>query len=935
MTTNIWGLAGTVLTALLAGDAAFETYRAGSDERWWVVTVALVIAGLQFWLAVRRRALVAAWLGVAGLLLFPLGGLWFSSVADRGVVMLGIETRALAVIAVACGVIGAALAIALVPRMPRVAQVIIALLGLYAAAAFGAGLRQHAHLVDIVGGGSVWTRLPFWAQGGFIGAAVLLPVALLVVISRGLVALRRREGHHWSLQAVALVLCLLMVAPAFGLLPRGRGTPSLAAAPTALPFPDTTVDSTMSDLALLPTPESLPAGDPIQRLSESRQRLTALRYDRSARVAALAAGHEAAFQFVRDYVGFDAYQGILRGAVGTYLTRSGNAWDRALLLADLLQQKGVTRRYARGTLDGTTAERLYARLFERTRPADGDLTTDAGRSDNATLQRVRARAERDYRTVMAAHGNSLSVIGARAAREQALSELRDHVWVQAEVNGAWIDLDPSFTTAQVNERLTDVVETIDAPPQQAHQTVTVRVIAEVVEGTTPREQESLSTTINAVDLLGRRVLLAHRQEQGVGGAVNSLGGINAEFWTPILSIDGVATTGQPIRFGDGGTDLIAEWLEVITERPDGTRDVSRRALVDRGSAAARGAGRIDAARLLPLPRNDQGAIAPQALHAIWVTGGKHHLLDYLDAVEDLVKMSQDATAAPTQDDLLWMLGLTTFPIVAWSDHVAVPAADGDEGVRVYADAPRAIVVSIGVDSRDATRSRIEYDLLRDRVRALPRNGSAEKAAVDRRVWFGLLEGAIEHELAANAVVTTGGTAQDLVSTSALLGPPGVIVIASGNAAQLGAAANSDDIAARMSAALNRGAAVIVPATTGQPARGWWEVDADGTTKAVLASGLGGASYSPGSGGGRWLPGGRNVGVSTGGGSAIDPRLAADGRWHRARTLASPGDNQALTIFAELIPPVVTTTVALAASAITVLVINTAHAVASLAGGSVP
>ena len=860
------------MTALLAVDAAWETLRAGSDEWLWVGGLTLILIAWQAWLLVRRQPNAAAWFGVVGLLLYPLLGLWFSRVPDAGVVIFGLGTRELSIIAVMLGIAGGAVALATVPHLPVAARIVVGLLALYAIAALALGLQQQARLVELVSGGSLWGRLPVWLQGGFIGAAVLLPASLLVIIGRGVVALRQRQSQHWSLQAVAIILCLLMVAPAFGVFARQPDSSSPAvpiaqpttAPPTALPLPQVPQNRAAPAITALPARELVPAGDPVQRLEAAKSRLTALRYDIIARAQALAPGHEAAFAFVRDHVGFDAYQGVLRGAHGTFTARRGNAWDRALLLAAFLAHHDVRHRFARATLDGATVDRLYGRLFSPPRPADGDRAGDVtGRPDNVALQRIRARAQRDYDVIMAAHGQTLSVIGARSSREQSMTELRDHVWVQAEVGGVWLDLDPTFTDARPGQRLAGAVSTFDDVPASTHQRVTVRVVAETLEGNRTQETEALSASFNTADILGRHVILGHVQGRGTGTGGGVFGAISGEVWTPLLWVDGTPHSGRPLRFGSGGEttqvfgggngpELRAEWLEVITERPDGNRDVSRRALVRRDDVTA------------ALPRNERGSLAPQQVHALWLTAGPHQLLDYVEALQLLARATQNPNLAMTDEDALWALAIRSFPIVAWSEHVIIPAADADPGVRVYSDTPRAIVVSHG-PSADPQRAVIEYDLLRDRVRTLPRDSGAEQAAVERRVWFGVLESALEHELAALAVAIADGRPADLVSTSGLLTEAGVTTQAA-----------------------EGGITRVIPAGTNPP-RGWWDITTDGTTRAVLVSGIGGASYSRGGGGagGRILRPGGGALPSPGQGKTYDlsrpPRSAS--RPHAPRPAA--------------------------------------------------
>ena len=69
----------------------------------------------------------------------------------------------------------------------------------------------------------------------------------------------------------------------------------------------------------------------------------------------------AAFELVRDRIGFDAYPGVLRGAEGTLTARAGNAFDRALPLKALLDVQGFTSRFAFGQLSPEVAADLVDR----------------------------------------------------------------------------------------------------------------------------------------------------------------------------------------------------------------------------------------------------------------------------------------------------------------------------------------------------------------------------------------------------------------------------------------------------------------------------------------------------------------------------------------------------------------------------------------------
>jgi len=116
---------------------------------------------------------------------------------------------------------------------------------------------------------------------------------------------------------------------------------------------------------------------------------------------------DAAFAYLRDRIGFESYDGILRGAATTFHTRAGNALDRALLLEAILASHKVPVRLVTGRLPPASAERLLTRLFEPpanpSRPAARPVPPDAA----ALRDRIIARARHDEHVVLTALGPSL------------------------------------------------------------------------------------------------------------------------------------------------------------------------------------------------------------------------------------------------------------------------------------------------------------------------------------------------------------------------------------------------------------------------------------------------------------------------------------------------------------------------------------------------
>jgi hypothetical protein len=185
----------------------------------------------------------------------------------------------------------------------------------------------------------------------------------------------------------------------------------------------------------------------------------------------------------------------------------------------------------------------------------------------------------------------------------------------------------------------------------------------------------------------------------------------------------------------------------------------------------------------------------------------------------------------------------------WSDHVAVPSLNDSPNLRFYADSPRIFVFGVGPDPQGRPNTAFtQSDLRRDTLRGLSRDPSGNSPIIEHKLWFGALEGALEHEMgAADAANSTGQTT--ISSTSGLLTPDGVVVLRPGSNPQV--AVSAKNTAALISAALADGDTLVVPRAVlqGGPG-GWWQIAHNGAdTRAVLGEDLNGSfgtnSYSLG------------------------------------------------------------------------------------------
>ena len=573
---------------------------------------------------------------------------------------------------------------------------------------------------------------------------------------------------------------------------------------------------------------------------------------------------DAAFAFVRDKIGFESYSGILRGADGTFHARAGNALDRAMLLAAILQSNKIPVRLVTGQLPQPQAERLFQRMFETaaspaSSPQPGTLTG-----------RIFDRAHRDYNAMVAALGDRLPGVSV-PSHDDIVKEIEQHAWVQAQRNGQWIDLDPSFSDSTVGQAYTGVQQSFDGPPAPWLQQVTMRVIEQTVQGGALTENVSLEKTMPAYRLVDKPVYLLHevyRPFNGQGGELQFVFG-NKDTQEPVLYIDGHRTVGAPIDFGSGasaagtappnsvqaaanafGTPtpgpvnpnakaFVAEWLEFEIAYPDGRKELTRRSLVDRAGTAWRNAANHDSSTLHDLPRNADGLIAPQNVHNIWFSAGKHDLLSFTAAAQDVsTGVPARDPQAPTFLEMIWPFAIRDMSWFIVSDHVVVPAINDTPGVRFYADSPRIFMWSVGPDPSKSGALVVTSDLRRDGLRGVAKDSSGQAAIAQHKLWFGALEGALEHEMSAPPEDVSGAA---LVTTSSLAESGDLVALTPGSPVT----ASDAETQARLQAALAGGDTLVVPKQVFSGGiSGWWQVAHNtGDVRAVLDQ-LNGGIFGP-------------------------------------------------------------------------------------------
>lgn len=700
----------------------------------------------------------------------------------------------------------------------------------------------------------------------FVGAAQALHAA-------------RRRASGWlglvrvhAPRAVA-VIALAVVALATGPLARAQSTPTNAPPPLVLPSAADLAAHTALVPASAPTPPA--GGFDLVAVEDAAlaqaDMLPAEAWEVDALAEALGIEPEGVFTFVRDHIAFDPYPGVLRGAEGTLAARAGNAWDRALLLRALLEHHGYLTRLAVGELDDATIDALLAAAAQGApQPLNDPHPATVVPID---VQALATRAWRDHalltQTLEAA--GVAQALGAGSAEPGAASgdvvpdpraAIRSHVWVQVEqLDGSWLDLDPSLPGATPGTTLTTATSTAEEPPAEAYHHVVVRVLAETLEDDALQESVVLEAPMVAADAGRSETWLYFQPEvQGIGGGIlQAMGEAN---WLPVLLVNGKTTTGTAFPLGSGGGDdffggflggggaqLTRLRLELLARAPDGTERVGRRLLYDRVDPALREAGAVTAESLAALPDEGTPAALSSLHHVLVSTGGMNPREQAIGrafaanfAGNDL--QAEDAAAAYPLQDLLFPLAVADQTLPLASERIVVDGMSRP-GMRAYVGGARVYLVSLspfaGVEGGTASI----VDLALDGVSFAGADGGGEAAR--QRLWYGVLQGALETEMTLARARAVDPATAELASVSLRMNEALTVL-------QPGEADAAPPAAAELRDALRSGDVAVSVGAPG-PSGAFWAIEpATGATRSVIEPGLrigfiGGGNYTNSSPGG--------------------------------------------------------------------------------------
>jgi hypothetical protein len=257
-------------------------------------------------------------------------------------------------------------------------------------------------------------------------------------------------------------------------------------------------------------------------------------------VAALAAtlgpDPQAALGWVAENVAPDVYAGAMRGARGTLAARAGSAADEALLLRAIIEagEPGARTRLAACTLPDQEVERLWQAVLAREPvwptpliAAAGDVAPDIQDSETRGIIEGLAKTWDEATDAVLRNGGLIAdrlaergvAAGPAPLPETAVrAALADHLWLQVERDGRWLDLD-GYAAAEGGTALCEASWTgEELPPERVH-ALRVEVVLEMRQDGALSEGVLLDETLRLDELPDPTLTLMMAEPVGRAEAV--------------------------------------------------------------------------------------------------------------------------------------------------------------------------------------------------------------------------------------------------------------------------------------------------------------------------------------------------------------------------------------------------------------------------------
>jgi hypothetical protein len=336
--------------------------------------------------------------------------------------------------------------------------------------------------------------------------------------------------------------------------------------------------------------------------------------------------------------------------VGAYYSRAGNSVDQALLLATLLDAAGIDTRFATGAIDAATADELLAAavtdeaglraqaamgLFGRL-PGGADAVPALPRAEEYVPIYETAGPGEVEAWLSSELADGLAAVDSAAVQAGVTlptgftplpaDEQEQHTWLQASLDGGWVDLDPSLPGVAVGDTLATLATTMEAIPDERAHVVEIVVTGErLVDGTLVQE-EQLAVSEFAHELAGKPLVISNIDSASMTELTSAFEQVlDVQTYNPVLMVGRSSYAGERFTISGGAEDsggllggdffdtsetldeVTAQWVDVIVRSPGRAPVTARREVFDRVDPEARVGDQIDAASLAVLESMDLGA----------------------------------------------------------------------------------------------------------------------------------------------------------------------------------------------------------------------------------------------------------------------------------------------------------------------------------------
>ncbi len=545
------------------------------------------------------------------------------------------------------------------------------------------------------------------------------------------------------------------------------------------------------------------------------------------------------FLSVAEKIHYEPYRGVLRGAIGTAISASGNSLDQALLLGYLLRQKGYRVRIVRGELSPGNFSVLLRGIYP---PDIPEYKIDT------SLNPYHPESDSD-----------LSFAG------------KEHYWIEVDQGESWLPLDPSFPRAKIGEAYARRKDTFNDIPDDLHQFLTITMKQQLASGqirTILTEKMKLREVgYKPISLLSLRVPQVKPGEDNKNGSDTkktfggSLGGGSKKQRKKDVGekpISSEEIVGAKYQFGlhipgrglveralainreDKRSWIRKEWLEFELSAPGVPPRVITRNLFDGGKAGW--------ANQPEAYRRYQIGVFPGSVPTRLVESIREKAKKILKGTsrDDLETLSRQGENAPL-DKMLSLeskmgqisLHMILLRFAESSDEISDRSAYRT-GLAVVRDTPRILISSLirNQDREGKAKERFNLDLRYDEVSALPFPGFPSTMSrlfhQGRGLQESRVEGGVLQALTGRKSVTAAELFQKAQASS-------ILVLDRKNLRKEGKGL-PEKVTASVTESVEKGKIVIIPVqpvtVSGSKRWGWWEVDPEtGMTIGVMDDGL--------------------------------------------------------------------------------------------------